>query len=91
MKPTILHWLSLRPPNVVSSFFILILALILSVNKLKKRYQKSKAFWYQRCSIVAPTVLHSYTAGKQLLFCALLNLTPIHRILSKQDAFLPEE
>ena len=25
-KPTILHWLSLRPPNVVSSFFILIAA-----------------------------------------------------------------
>ena len=57
----ILHWLSLRPPNVVSSFFILILALILPVNKLKKRYQKSKAFWYQRFSIGIPKVQHRYT------------------------------
>ena len=52
-----------RPPNFVSSFFILILALILSVNKLKKRYQKSKAFWYQRFSIGIPKVQHRYTKG----------------------------
>ena len=44
---------------------------IVTVNKLKKQYQKSKASWYQRFSIAIPKVQHSYTAGKALLFCAL--------------------
>ena len=42
-------------------------ALILSVNKLKKQYQKSKAFWYQRSSIGKLLVQHRNTKGAAYL------------------------
>ena len=58
-----LNWLSLRPPNFVSKF-----TLILSVNKLKKQYQKSKAFWYQQSSIPIPSVQHTYTVSPAYLY-----------------------
>ena len=41
--------------------FVTKFTLILPVNKMKKRYQKSIAPWYQQYCIGIPTVLHSYT------------------------------
>ena len=56
---------SLTPPSHPHGWillhFVTKFTLILPVNKLKKRYQKSIAPWYQQYSIGIPTVLHSYT------------------------------